>query len=304
MICPKCHTKVADTATVCPVCGFDLSSVAKPEGEAGGQPAGNVSGAGAAGENVNASSEAEKMSKDGNTASAGAGAAASGAGRPEAGSQQTGSQQAGSQQPGSQQTGSQQPGSQQAGNQGANAYRASSQGQQPGAGNYRQPNGGPRPTGAPGSQGGRPRGNQGAGYQYNWQKQPGQPGMQGGRPNGQVPPYRPVEPLSPEEAEKVKSDLRVRSIIGFICGILAIAGCGVNIAFAIIGIVFTSIVKNAYKRHGFQPDTDKKLADAGFVCSIVGIVVGVILLIVMIAFAASLGALVSTLISVQSQSYW
>ena len=112
---------------------------------------------------------------------------------------------------------------------------------------------------------------------------------------GPVPPFRPVEPLTPEQAEKEKSDNRIKTIIGFICGIFGLAGFGGNLAFAIVGVVFCSIVRKSYKNHGFKPDTDKKLADAGFICSVIGIAVGVIWLIALCVIGAGVGAALHSL---------
>lgn len=148
-----------------------------------------------------------------------------------------------------------------------------------------------RPTGA-GAQQGAGRNAQarpaGAGaQQFQWQAQ--------NMNRGPVPPFRPVEPLTPEQAEKEKSDNRIKTIIGFICGIFGLAGFGGNLAFAIVGVVFCSIVRKSYKNHGFKPDTDKKLADAGFICSVIGIAVGVIWLIALCVIGAGVGAALHSL---------
>ena len=165
--------------------------------------------------------------------------------------------------------------------------RPTGAGAQQGAG----PNAQARPTGA-GAQQGAGRNAQarpaGAGaQQFQWQAQ--------NMNRGPVPPFRPVEPLTPEQAEKEKSDNRIKTIIGFICGIFGLAGFGGNLAFAIVGVVFCSIVRKSYKNHGFKPDTDKKLADAGFICSVIGIAVGVIWLIALCVIGAGVGAALHSL---------
>ena len=165
--------------------------------------------------------------------------------------------------------------------------RPTGAGAQQGAGRNAQA----RPTGA-GAQQGAGRNAQarpaGAGaQQFQWQAQ--------NMNRGPVPPFRPVEPLTPEQAEKEKSDNRIKTIIGFICGIFGLAGFGGNLAFAIVGVVFCSIVRKSYKNHGFKPDTDKKLADAGFICSVIGIAVGVIWLIALCVIGAGVGAALHSL---------
>ncbi|MDD7408963.1 MAG: zinc-ribbon domain-containing protein [Anaerovoracaceae bacterium] len=137
------------------------------------------------------------------------------------------------------------------------------------------------------------------GFNGNGQRGPagnGQPQWNGRNPNrGQVPPRRPA--AYPERIEKIKSDLRVKAMVGFICGIFAIAGVGANLAFSIVGLVFTIIVRKGYNKYGLEPDTDKKLANAGFVCSIIGLILGGILIICLFVFGAAIGALLGSLSS-------
>lgn len=179
----------------------------------------------------------------------------------------------------------------------------------PGAARYENVQRQGRPAGM--SQENRPQRGTGSGGQ-------GMPGQQNrayhqyqrGNPQGAAPrpqamnrmPQQPVRPLNEKEEDRLRNSLSKKSTIAFIFSIFGICGFTFNLPCAIIALIFSMIVKNEYKNRGFQKDTDLKLANAAFICAIIGIVIGVIGLLVLLISGAGIIAGLSSLSSMASGS--
>lgn len=122
----------------------------------------------------------------------------------------------------------------------------------------------------------------------------------GARPHSNNRNSGSMRPLSEKEAILLKNNLSRKAIVAFFCGIFGIGAVAMNLPFSIVGLVLSIIVKNGYRDRGFQKDSDLKLANAAFVCSIIGIVLGVIGLIVLMATGAGIIAALNSLASLSS----
>ncbi len=144
-------------------------------------------------------------------------------------------------------------------------------------------------------------GQQGQGYRHQYRNIPpqGHPGRgQAPHPSGM---NRPSEnPLSERELFHLKHRLSIRAMMAFIFSIFGICGITMNLPCAIIALIMSIIVRNEYRDRGWQRDTDLKLANAAFICSIIGLVIGVIGLIVLMVTGAGLIAGLSALGSLAS----
>ena len=130
-------------------------------------------------------------------------------------------------------------------------------------------------------------------------QQHGQPGHhQASRQQGMD--RKPASMLSEPEQFHIRKTLSTRALVAFICSIFGICSVAVGLPCAIVGLVISIIVRNEYRNRGFQKDTDLKLANAAFVCSIIGIVIGVIGLIILMATGAGIAAGLSALASMGS----
>ena len=113
------------------------------------------------------------------------------------------------------------------------------------------------------------------------------------RPAGVNPAQR--RPLSEKEYNLLRKNLSTRSLISFICGIFGICSGFLSLPFSIVGLVISIVVRNEYKNRNLQPDTDLKLTNVGFICSIIGIVFGAIALIMILISGAGIIAALSAL---------
>lgn len=120
-------------------------------------------------------------------------------------------------------------------------------------------------------------------------------------PRSQAPSQR-RRPLSEAEYLAVKKSLSTKTLIAFILSIFGICSITFDLPCAIIGFVFSMIVRNEYRNRGLQPDTDLKLANVAFICSIVGLVIGVIMLFVIFAFGVTVASLIAALSSMVSSA--
>ena len=109
-----------------------------------------------------------------------------------------------------------------------------------------------------------------------------------------------VRPLSEKEEVQLRHGISIKSILAFIFSIFGLSSIVMDLPCGIVGLVLSIIVRNEYRNRGWQKDTDLKLADAAFVCSIIGIVLGVIGLIVMMFTGAGVVAGLSALASLGS----
>ena len=114
---------------------------------------------------------------------------------------------------------------------------------------------------------------------------------QNARRNGQM------RYLSEKETFRVRNNLSKKAQISFIFAIFGLCAFTLNLPCAIIGLVFSIIVRNEYRDRDWKKDTDLKLANAAFVCSIIGIVLGVIGIIILMISGAGIIAALTTLAS-------
>lgn len=155
---------------------------------------------------------------------------------------------------------------------------------------------GNRPNMGGGRQDGPVQGPAGRNYQQYQNIPPqGQPprGPSQPRPAGVNPAQR--RPLSEKEYNLLRKNLSTRSLISFICGIFGICSGFLSLPFSIVGLVISIVVRNEYKNRNLQPDTDLKLTNVGFICSIIGIVFGAIALIMILISGAGIIAALSAL---------
>lgn len=109
-----------------------------------------------------------------------------------------------------------------------------------------------------------------------------------------------VHPLSETEEVQLRHGISIKSILAFIFSIFGLSSIIMDLPCGIVGLVLSIIVKNEYRNRGWQKDTDLRLADAAFICSIIGIVLGVISLIVMMVTGVEIVAGLSALASLAS----
>ena len=111
---------------------------------------------------------------------------------------------------------------------------------------------------------------------------------------------RGQRPLSEKEALRLKESFSKKAVTAFIFSIFGICMFGIHLPFSIVGLVLSIIVRNGYRDRGIQKDSDLKLANAAFVCSIIGLVLGVFDVIILLTAGTGIVSALNSLTSLTS----
>lgn len=106
-----------------------------------------------------------------------------------------------------------------------------------------------------------------------------QNGQNYNQPNGNYEPQNNYQNLNQPITEP-HGKAKAFGIVSLVCGIVSLVGCFVTFEFGIPGIVFGVLAKKASRQQGVE----NKMANIGFILSIIGLIVGAIALIAFIVF--------------------